>query len=95
MGDGSKQNEGLHLNTYGFNLEDIKLLVDALNKNFPPALARGGPQSLISGFAGKIRCAVHKHKTGMRIYITKKDLFNIKPLIIPHMHNTMLYKLGQ
>lgn len=33
MGDGSKQNEGLHLNTYGLKLEDINLLVDALNKN--------------------------------------------------------------
>ena len=76
MGDGSKQNEGLHLNTYGFKLEDINILVEALNKNF------------------KINCTLHKHKTGMRIYISKNDLLKIKPLIKPHMHSTMFYKLG-
>jgi len=34
MCDGSLQNQGIHLNTYGFNLNDNKILVNALNKNF-------------------------------------------------------------
>lgn len=34
MGDGSKQNEGLHLSVYAFSNSDINLLLTALKKNF-------------------------------------------------------------
>lgn len=32
MGDGSKQNSGLHLSVYAFTDKDVQLLVDALVK---------------------------------------------------------------
>lgn len=34
MGDGSKQNEGLHLSVYAFSPSDVDLLVKALTTNF-------------------------------------------------------------
>ena len=54
MDDGSLQNKGLHLNTYGFNHEDILRLKLTLENIF-------GENSL--------NCTIHKHKKGERIYI--------------------------
>lgn len=34
MDDGSKQNKGLHLNTYGFSDEDVELLLNTLKIKF-------------------------------------------------------------
>lgn len=34
MCDGSRQNDGIHLNTYGFTLEENQLLISAFNNNF-------------------------------------------------------------
>jgi len=34
MGDGSKQNKGLHLSVYVFTPKDIKLLLDVLETKF-------------------------------------------------------------
>ena len=34
MCDGSKHNSGLHLNTYGFSIDDNNLLITSLNKIF-------------------------------------------------------------
>jgi hypothetical protein len=34
MGDGSKQNEGLHLSVYAFSPTDVDLLINALTTNF-------------------------------------------------------------
>jgi hypothetical protein len=34
MGDGSKQNEGLHLSVYAFSATDISLLIDALSNRY-------------------------------------------------------------
>lgn len=75
MCDGSKHNSGLHLNTYGFTIDDINLLIYSLNINF------------------NINCTIHNHKSGGRIYINKADLSNIKHLLIPHIHSSMMYKI--
>ena len=34
MGDGSKQNEGLHLSVYAFSSSDINLLINALSNKY-------------------------------------------------------------
>ena len=54
MDDGSLQNKGLHLNTYGFTHEGILKLKETLENMF-------GENSL--------KCSIHKHKKGERIYI--------------------------
>jgi hypothetical protein len=54
MDDGSIQNKGLHLNTYGFTSKDILILKKTLENMF-------GENSL--------KCSIHKHKKGERIYI--------------------------
>jgi len=87
MGDGSKQNDGLHLNTYGFKLDGINILLKSLDKKLN--INCGGSA------AKPTDPTLHNHKSGYRIYISKKDLYTIKPLIIPHMNKEMLYKLGE
>ena len=52
--DGSLQNKGLHLNTYGFTDQDVLLLKSTLENIF-------GENTL--------KCSIHKHKKGNRIYI--------------------------
>jgi len=34
MGDGSRQNSGLHLNVYAFSPTEVKLLIDVLETKF-------------------------------------------------------------
>jgi hypothetical protein len=53
MKDGSKQNDGIHLNTYDIKKEEILLLITVLSEKF------------------KLKCSIHKHKSGDRIYIKK------------------------
>ena len=54
MDDGSLQNKGLHLNTYGFTQQDLFLLKTTLENMF-------GENTL--------KCTIHKHQKGERIYI--------------------------
>ena len=39
-----------------------------------------------------INCSIHSHKSGSRIYINKADLSKIKPLLIPYIIPSMMYK---
>ena len=55
MDDASLQNKGLHLSTYSFTLEDITLLKSTLENLFAPDFL--------------IKCTIHNHKKGYRIYI--------------------------
>jgi hypothetical protein len=34
MGDGSKQNEGIHLSVYAFSTSDVELLIKALDERY-------------------------------------------------------------
>ena len=79
MDDGSLQNKGLHLSTYGFTLEDINLLKSALENLFAPEFL--------------IKCTLHNHKKGYRIYIWEESMNNIRDRISPYMHKDMLYKI--
>ena len=54
MDDGSLQNIGLHLNTYGFTNQDVLKLKSTLENMF-------GENTL--------KCSIHKHNKGERIYI--------------------------
>ena len=79
MDDGSIQNKGLHLNTYAFNSEDVLKLKSTLENMF-------GNNSL--------KCSIHKHKKGNRIYIFGESMDILRNNISVHMHEDMLYKLN-
>ena len=80
MDDGSLQNKGLHLNTYGFKLEDVKLLKITLENLFLPNFL--------------IKCTIHNHKKGYRIYIWEESMNKLRDHISPYMHKDMLYKIN-
>ena len=79
MDDGSLQNKGLHLNTYGFKEEDVLLLKQNLENMF-------GENSL--------KCSIHKHPKGQRIYIWEESMVLLKNNISKYMHKDMLYKIN-
>lgn len=79
MDDGSIQNKGLHLNTYGFNSEEVLRLKSALENLF-------GENSL--------KCSIHKHSKGSRIYIWEESMPLLREKISQYMHTDMLYKIN-
>jgi hypothetical protein len=82
MDDGQQvKRGGVTLCTDSFDLEEVNILKEALKLNF----------NLDTNIHHK------KSKTGSiyeRIYIPKADLDEIKPSIIPHFHDSMLYKIN-
>ena len=79
MDDGSIQNKGLHLNTYGFTPEDTLSLKITLENMF-------GENSM--------KCSIHKHKKGNRIYIWEESMECLRKNITQFMHKDMIYKLS-
>ena len=79
MDDGSLQNKGLHLNTYGFKIEDVLILKQTLENMF-------GESSL--------NCSIHKHQKGHRIYIWEESMVQVRNNISKYMHKDMLYKIN-
>jgi hypothetical protein len=63
MDDGSIQNKGLHLNVYGFYLDEVVKLKNTLENLFVPIKGEMGRGGAI------IKCSIHNHKKGYRIYI--------------------------
>ena len=55
MDDGSLQNKGLHLSVYAFSFEEVELLKNTLESLFLPEFS--------------IKCTIHNHKKGYRLYI--------------------------
>jgi hypothetical protein len=41
-----------------------------------------------------IKCSIHKSNGRYRIYILAKSVQTVRDLVLPYMHETMLYKLG-
>lgn len=76
MCDGSKQNNGVHLNVYAFSHSDLQVLILALNKM-------------------GLKCSIHKHAKGPRIYIWGESMPLLCQLVEPYMHPSMLYKLSK
>lgn len=79
MDDGSLQNKGLHLNTYGFKPEDVLKLKETLELMFEGKL---------------LKCSIHKHPKGLRIYIWEQSMGMIRDRISEYMHEDMLYKIN-
>jgi hypothetical protein len=42
----------------------------------------------------EIRCSVHKSNGNHRVYILAKSVQTVRDLVLPYMHDSMLYKLG-
>jgi hypothetical protein len=79
MDDGSIQNKGLHLNTYGFTHEEILILKQTLENMF-------GNKSL--------KCSIHKHNKGEKIYVWEESMELLRSNISQYMHKDMLYKIN-
>ena len=79
MDDGSLQNKGLHLNTYGFTNEDVLNLKITLENMF-------GENSL--------KCSIHKHQKGQRIYIWEESMECLRNNISQFFYKDMLYKIN-
>lgn len=79
MDDGSIQNKGLHLNTYGYTHEDVLILKRLLENMF-------GDNTL--------KCSIHKHNKGERIYVWEESMELLRSNIYQFMHKDMLYKIN-
>lgn len=83
MDDGQQvKRGGVTLCTDSFKSEEIEILREALKENF------------------NLETTIHKKKSSNeayyeRIYIKKDSLDEVKPVLIPHMHDSMLYKLNE
>ena len=78
MGDGSKHQNGLHLNIQGFNCNEVVLLANILRIKFDlnPTLQKSKPDSSIYS---KVKLFNEvKEKINYKIYINRKDLNKIK-----------------
>lgn len=80
MDDGSLQNKGLHLNVYGFSYNEVVLLKSTLETLFNP-----------NAF---IKCSIHNHKKGYRLYIWEESMIIVRNHISQYMHKDMLYKIN-
>ena len=79
MDDGQQvKRGGVTLCTDSFDLEEVNILKEALKLNF----------NLDTNIHHKKSKTIYE-----RIYIPKADLDEIKPSIIPHIHDSMLYKM--
>ena len=82
MDDGQQvKRGGVTLCTDSFNSEEVNILREALKTNF------------------NVITTIHKKKGSNesiyeRIYINKDSLDSLKPSLIPHMHDSMLYKIN-
>ena len=76
MGDGSKQNEGLHLSVYAYTSLENSLLVETLTNKY------------------SLHCTIHSTDKGDRIYIDKKSMNILVPIVLPHIVPSMRYKLS-
>lgn len=79
MDDGSLQNKGLHLSVYGFTYDEVILLKNTIENLFGPDYT--------------IKCSIHKHKKGYRLYIWQESMIIVSKFITQYMHKDMLYKI--
>jgi len=79
MDDGSIQNKGLYLNTYGFTHEDILNLKRTIQNMF-------GNNTL--------KCSIHKHNKGEKFYVWEESMELLRSNISQFMLKDMLYKIN-
>jgi len=82
MDDGSIQNKGLHLNVYGFSFDEVINLKNTLENLF------------LFKWGSIIKCSIHNHKKGYRLYIFAESLIIVRNHIHQYMHKDMLYKIN-
>lgn len=80
MDDGSRHNNGLHLNVYNFNSASVQLLLNVLGNKYNLKCSLHAH----SAHGGKVR-----------IYIFEESMLQLRSLVSPHMVPSMLYKIGQ
>jgi LAGLIDADG DNA endonuclease family. len=78
MDDGGKVDQGLKLSTNSFSYSDCNLLIKVLHENF------------------NIKASVQS--TGVynqyNIYIWKESMPLLREIVLPYVHSSMKYKLG-
>lgn len=79
MGDGSWLGSGLRLHTNNFNREEVELLNNVINNKF--------------NLNSSINTA-SKIKSQYTIYISSKNIDNLRSLVSPYVLPYFLYKLG-
>jgi hypothetical protein len=78
MGDGSRQNLGLHLSVYAFTWDEVRLLISVLENKFNL----------------KCSCHVHSSiGEKWRIYVWEESMEHLRLLISPNIITSMLYKI--
>jgi hypothetical protein len=83
MDDGQQvKRGGLTLCTDSYSTNEVNILREALKKNF-------NLETTIHTKKGKGE-AVYE-----RIYLKKEEFEALKPEIVPHMHDSMLYKINE
>jgi len=87
MDDGSFTGSGLKLHTNAFTLEELNLLIDALN-NFKNLL------NFKNLFAKASINISKREKAQYTLYISKNQLQLVLDLVKDHMHEDMMYKLN-
>jgi hypothetical protein len=80
MGDGSKQNFGLHLSVYAFTKEDVKLLIEVLEFKF-------GLKCSIHNLS--------TINNKPRIYIWKESMPLLKHIVSRYIIAEMKYKISE
>ena len=75
MGDGTKSNKGLILQTQSFTIQECVFIISILIYKF------------------NLKCSIHMQRNQPTIYISRKSMKTLKPLILPYMCPSMNYKL--
>jgi len=78
MGDGSRQNKGLHLSVYAFTIEDVKLLINVLETKFDLKCSIHKHSTIC---------------IKPRIYIWEKSRTKLRILVSPYIIPSMQYKI--
>lgn len=76
MGDGTKVNKGLTLQTQSFTIQECVFIISILIHKF------------------NLKCSIHMQRNQPTIYISSKSMEKLRPLIIPYMCSSMMYKIG-
>ena len=80
MGDGTKVNRGLTLQTQSFTIKECVFIISILIHKF------------------NLKCSIHltgvKQRKQPTIYISAKSMEKLRPLTLPYMCRSMMYKIG-
>ena len=93
MDDGSIQNKGLHLSVYTYTYEEVVLLKNTLENLFVTESIVLPLHALVASKEKTIKCSIHNHQKGFRLYIWEESMELLRKHISPYMHKDMMYKI--